>query len=314
MAGRQYATRVQDATLMIAILCLLGTFLLAGCPGRPDPGPASASAKPVVVTSIYPLADWVRQVAGDSVEVYVLLPTGASPHTYEPVPADAARAAHASLLVVVGLGLDDWARKLSVGPQTRTLVLGTTVQPLPNVNPDEPDEVGGADPHVWMDPDRAAQMVAVLTEALVTLLPASRAQLEQRSAAYQAELRGLAAEMAQRCRPYAGRRTVTMHAGYDYLLARCGLPPAEVITPFPGKEPSAQYLETIARRARQEGLKVLYAEPQLSPKTAEVLAGEIGGQVLTLDSLGNPDLPTRNTYMKLVRFDVDQLLQGFKEP
>ena len=298
---------------MLVILCLPGTLLLAGCPARPaGPGPFSAGAKPVVVTSIYPLTDWVRQVAGDAVEVYSLLPAGATPHTFEPAPADAQRAARASLLVVVGLDLDDWARKLSVSPGARTLVLGETVQAMTTANPDEPDEVGAPDPHVWMDPERAAQMVAALTPALVALLPASRAQLEQRSAAYQAEIRRLVADAPARFQPYAGRHVVTMHNGYDYLLTRCGLPPAEVITPFPGKEPSAQYLETITRRARQAGVKVLFAEPEFSPKTAEVLAGEIGGRVLLLDNLGNPAVPVRATYVDLIQFDLDQLLKGLQ--
>ena len=184
---------------------------------------------------------------------------------------------------------------------------------MPNQNPDEPSEVGGADPHVFTDPVRAAQMVAGLTEALVKLVPAQKAQLEQRSAAYQAELRQFADQASAALKPYAGRHVVTLHAGFDYFLARCGLPPAHVVTAFPGKEPSAQYLETLGRKAGAEHIKVIFAEPQLSPKAAEVLARDIGGQVLILDYLGNPDDPTRDTYLKNLQFDLDELLKVFRK-
>ncbi len=294
----------------LLVLPLAGILLLVGCPA---PSRQQVfSTRPIVVTSIYPLADWVRQIAGSAVEVYALLPPGASPHTFEPTPQDAERTARASLLVVIGLGLDDWARRLSAGEHTRILVLGDRVATMPNANPDEPHEVGGPDPHVWLDPLRAAQMVAALTDDLTALAPTSQAQIRQRSSAYQTQLQEFAPTMTEACRPYAGRRIVTTHAGYDYFLARCGLPPARVITPFPGKEPSARYLETLARQARQESLRVLFTEPQISPKAAQVLAREIGGQVFLLDPLGSPSDPTRDTYLKVLRFNLAQLLKGLQ--
>lgn len=299
------------ALLALALVPLLvGILLLAGCPAPSEPD--AASARPIVVTSIYPLTDWVRQIGGPAVEVYTLLPPGASPHTFEPTPQDVERIARASLLVVIGLGLDDWARRLVAGEQTRTLILGEHVETMPNVNPDVPDEVGGPDPHVWLDPLRAAQMIAVLTDELVALAPPSQAEIRRRSAAYRAQLEQFARTMSEACRPYAGRRIVTTHAGYDYFLARCGLPPARVIVPSPGKEPSARYLEALARQARQEKLRVLFTEPQISPKAAQVLAREIGGQVLMLDPLGNPEDPTRDSYLKVLQFDLDQLLAGLQ--
>lgn len=314
MAMRIHRSRPLIPSSLCAILCLGGAFLLAGCPAPTSeaPSPGSRVGKPVVVTSIFPLTDWVRQIAGDAVEVYTLLPAGASPHTYEPVPADAQRAAQASLLVVVGLGLDDWARKLAVGQHTQTLALGDAVEVLPDTEEHEHHGTEQGDPHVWLDPVRAAQMVAILSETLGALIPATRAEMEQRSSAYQAELRALAEEMPRRCAPYAGRRIVTMHAGFQYFLARCGLPPAEVITPFPGKEPSAQYLQAVALRARADGIKVIYAEPQFSPKAAEVLARELGGEVRILDNLGNPEEPSRNTYLRMMRFNLEELLRGLQ--
>jgi zinc transport system substrate-binding protein len=307
------------STPYFVILSLLATILLSGCAQRqsapgaaPAPPAAAAAAKPIVVTSILPLTDWVKQIAGDAVEAYTLLPAGASPHTYEPTPDAAEHAAAAKLLVVNGLGLDDWARKLASNPQTRTLVLGDLVQTMTQTFPDEPSEVGAADPHVFLDPVRAAQMLPALTDALIALAPAQAVQMRERSAAYQLQLQQFATKLAEACKPYAGRHTVTFHNAYQYFLLRCGLPIAEVVEEFPGKEPSAEYLEKLGAKTRQEHLKVVYAEPQFSTKAADVLAQAIGGQVLMLDEVGNPDDPSRDSYLKLLQFDLDEIVKGMQ--
>lgn len=299
---------------VITILCLTGGFLLAGCRQSPEGGgeaPGRSSPKPIVVASIYPLYDWVRQIAGPAVEAHCLLPPAASPHTFAPTPQIAEYASRAALRVVVGLGTDSWAEEMAAGPGGRTLVLGETVTTIPLTG-----EKGkaGANPHVWLDPLRAAQMIQTLTEALVEIVPEATGDIQQRSRWYQQELKACAEQMTEQCRPGAGAPVVTMHAAYDYFLERCGLPPARVITPFAGKEPSARYLQRLSRQAREEHIRVIFAEPQLSPKLAETLAREIGGEILILDPLGDPNDPQRDTYMKLLHFNLQQLLKGLAVP
>jgi zinc transport system substrate-binding protein len=298
----------RPSALAPLILCGLALLLLPGCPPAATSG-KSVPGKPTVAVSIYPLSDWVRQVAGDAVDVFSILPPGANPHTFEPTPQIAEQAARASLRVVIGLGLDDWAQKLIIPSTAQTLVLSEGMETVPMLG-DEPGEQNGPNPHLWMDPVRAAQMVGKLRPALEQIAPAQQAQIEQRGKAYQAQLQALGEELRQACQPYAGRQVITMHNAYDYFLQRCGLPPERVIAAFPGKEPSAQYLEGLGLWARQQKVHVIFAEPVFSPKAAEVLAREIQGQVLLLDDLGNPQDPERDSYVKLIRWDLQELLRG----
>lgn len=298
----------RQLTAYLVIPSVLLMFLLGGCPAAREA--ASVADKPVVVVSIYPLADWVREVAGEAVEVYTLLPPGANPHSFEPTPEIAARAAQASLRLVIGLGLDEWAQSLQT-PRATTLVLSEGLETVP-MAADHPGEASGPNPHLWMDPVRAAEMVARLVPALVRIAPAHREEIERRAEEYQAQLQALGEELAKACQPYAGRRVITMHNAYDYFLLRCGLPTEKVVTPFPGKEPSIQYLQELAAWARQQEVRVIFAEPVFSPKLAEVLAREIDGQVLLLDPLGDPQDPARDTYVKLIKWDLQQLLRGLQ--
>ena len=262
----------------------------------------------MVAVSIYPLADWVREVAGDAVRVVTILPPGANPHTFEPTAWTAQEVERASLRLVIGLGLDDWARKLAA-PRATTLVLSEGLATI-EAAAEEPGEASGPNPHLWMDPVRAAEMVGKLAPALVKIAPGEKAAIEARAQAYQAKLRALGEELPEACRPYAGRQIITMHNAYDYFLQRCGLAPGRVITHFAGQEPSAAYLQSLALWARQNQVKVIFAEIVLSPKAAEVLAQEIHGEVVLLDDLGNPEDPERGTYVKLIRWDLRELLRG----
>jgi len=76
---------------------------------------------------------------------------------------------------------------------------------------------------------------------------------------------------------------------------------------FPGREPSARWVADVVRTAREHGVTVIFAEPQLSPKAAETIAREIGGRVLMMDPIGGPGLAGRERYSDLLRYNAGML-------
>src|SRR5512140_3951769 len=115
---------------------------------------ARAEAVVRVVATIFPIADLVRQIGGDAVDVITLLPPGASPHTFEPTPAQMREVAGARLFVRVGAGLDTWTEKLlaarSPGLTVLTLTDGVPLLSLTDAHSDG-TPAGGGDPHIWLD-------------------------------------------------------------------------------------------------------------------------------------------------------------------
>src|SRR6476620_11977710 len=87
-----------------------------GCESRDgstqDGAKNTGGGKLHVGTTIFPLADWTRNVGGDRVEVTTLLPAGRSPHTFDPSPADGRSVAKAALFLKAGLKMDDWSDRL----------------------------------------------------------------------------------------------------------------------------------------------------------------------------------------------------------
>lgn len=277
---------------------MLMLVALSGC-GRSQ----APSGRMKVVATIYPLYDWVKQIGGDAVDATVLLKPGESPHTFEPTPSTAMAASQARVVVAVGLGLDGWIARVA-GDPSRVVKLGET----PGLDLIRDQE--GVNPHVWMDPQQAALMVGALEKALAAADPQHADLYRARTRAYQAELRRLSEAIVAKTKPYRGRSVITFHAAFTYLLQRCGMRLAGTIEPFPGKEPSAAYLQALTATARRLGQRVIFAEPQLSPKAARVIANEIHGKVALLDDLGNPNDPKRATYTALVGYDVGEIVRA----
>jgi zinc transport system substrate-binding protein len=275
--------------LLWGVLCLC-----AGWPG------AAAAAVPVVAT-IFPLADLVRQIGGDEVEVVTLLPPGASPHTFEPTPEQARQVAKARVFVDVGAGLDGWAARLRAA---RTEPL-TVVTATAGVSLLDGDHGVGGDPHVWLDPLLVRDhIVAAIVDGLVAADPDHRAAFERGAAQLRDALTRLDAEVRALLAPAQRRSYVAFHAAWRYFGRRYDLTEVGVVESFPGKEPSAREIATLVDRARAAHAAALLVEPQFAPRMAEQIAREFGGRPILADPIGGAQVPGRQSYGDLMRYNA----------
>lgn len=266
-------------------------------------GAARKESRIVVVASIAPLADFVRQVGGDRVEVVLLLPPGASPHTYEPTPRAVQEISRAALFVKIGAGLEFWADRVvgAVAKGVRVVEASQGVDLIRSVH-DGHDHGRGVDPHIWLDPVISAAIVGKIAEALASTDPANSAVYRKNSADYQERLYSLHKEIAGRVKTFRSREYVTFHPAWSYFSRRYGLRVAGVIEEAPGKEPSPRHLARILAELRRFETRVVFAEPQFNARVAEAIAKEAGGTVLFLDPVGGQK--GRETYIDLMRHNL----------
>lgn len=291
--------------LIVAIITL---GMAAGC-GKGSEEPQGPKVK--VVTTIPPLADFCRQVGGERVEVTNLLPSGASPHTFEPKPSQARAAQDADLVIRIGLDADRWVEGLL--PQDAPVITATElegIQLIAEGNYQHGEHVHqGANPHVWLDPLYAKLISEAIAGKLIELDPASRALYEKNLEFYLARLDTLHAEISERVENFANKSYVSLHPAFPYFARRYGLSRAAVIYQAPGKEPSPRHLDEVADAIKKTGVNAVFAEPQLSPKAARVIAREAGVQMLLLDPLGSQN----QGYLALMRRNLDTLARGMGE-
>jgi zinc transport system substrate-binding protein len=300
-----------------------------------------AAEKIPVIASIVPLGDFCDKIGGERVSVKVLIPPGASPHVFEPTPVAVARAMEARVFVYVGAGLDPWAERLIASRAAGKLIAVRATEGLPLIQEvahhhgQHKDHQGSGDhkskykeeggehakpgrhshqqgnPHVWLDPVLAKDICRRIAQAFIQADPAHKKEYEANLAAYLGELDKLHADISHEVAAFRVRDYVTFHPAFAYFSRRYGLREVGVIEAAPGREPSPGHLQRLIADIRKFGVNVVFAEPQLSPRVAEVIAREAGVRVLLLDPLGGRP-PYGSDYLNLMRHNLAVLTQALK--
>jgi zinc transport system substrate-binding protein len=271
--------------------------------------PASAD-KIKVVATIAPLADFARQVGGNKVEVTLLLPPGASPHIFEPTPKVVREISQARLFLKIGSGLEFWADRMLHSAPTNILIVDSSsgVDLIKGVSHDHDhdhlkhDEQTNPDPHIWLDPLICTQIITKIEAALSRTDPSNALYYKKNAAAYQEKLRELDKEISGRTKLFRTREYVTFHSAWNYFSRRYGLKVAAVIEESPGKEPAPRHVKKIIEILEGLNTRVVFAEPQFSPKIAETIAREAGAKVFFLDPEGGQK--GRATYIEMMRYNL----------
>ncbi len=305
---------------MKRLLSFIVWIVLPLCLGIPPVhGQPPAAERIPVVVSIYPLLDMVRQVGGERVQADFMVPPGASPHTFEPKPSDMMKVHEARIFVIIGAGLEFWAEKVIRSAGKGDLKVLVLSKGLPLIyGEDSHDEHRGlqgrktADPHVWLDPVLAKEMVNAIAAELAAMDPSHGRYFGENAERFRREIDGLNASIADKVRSFRTREYVTFHPAWNYFSRRYGLTVAGVIEESPGKEPSPKHIARLVNEIRRSGARVVFAEPQFSPKIAEVIAKEAGAKVLFLDPNGGPGLQGRDTYLGLMRYNLSVLEEAMR--
>jgi ABC-type Zn uptake system ZnuABC Zn-binding protein ZnuA len=302
-------------TLFSLITCIVFPLSFGISPAQGKP---ADTEKIAVVVSIYPLKDMVERVGGEMVRVDFIVPPGASPHTFEPKPSDMMKVHNSRLFVIVGAGLEFWAEKAIRSAGGKGLKVLTLSDGLPLVygtdSHDDHHRSQGrsADPHVWLDPQLAKEMVNSIARALIELDRSHAPYFRENAERFRREIDSLDAFIAGRVRTFRIKEYVTFHSAWNYFSRRYGLRVVGVIEESPGKEPSPKHIARLINEVKRTGARVVFAEPQFSPKLAEVIAREAGAKVLLLDPNGGPGLPGRDTYIGLMRYNLSVLEGAMK--
>lgn len=264
---------------------MVATALASGCGGAPPAD--SGSARPSVVATLPPLADWCRVLLADAADVHTLLRPGRSPHGYEPTPADAAHAADARIIVAWGASIDNWVT--AIVPPARPEHTVIWLHEAPAAGAAGQGDHDAANPHEWLTPRLARRYIRQLATDLAADLPGHADAIRARATAYDAQLAALEARMARAATVWAGHGVVTMHAAWDGFLDACGLEELGSIHGVSGAPPSARDFARIAEALRGQAPRVVVVEPQLAPTLGDTIAEEVDARVVVLDPLGRLD-------------------------
>jgi zinc transport system substrate-binding protein len=278
-------------------------WLLCCCAALAAAMPAAAEPLGAIAT-ITPLGFLLEELGGERVAVRVLVPPGASPHAFEPRPADLAAVARAGVFVQAGPGVDEWAGRLALAEGPAPLVLGAAL-----------GSHAPADPHFWLDPIAVRDgALPALERALAAADPAGAAHYAERRRAFAHVLTALDAEIRAGFAGLPRRPLVPTHAAWGAFAARYGIPLLAPVQHRAAEEPTPRSLAVLAETARAGGAAAVLVEPQLSAAAAEALAEALGAPAVVADPNGDPRDPARGSYVALLRFDADAFRRALAPP
>jgi zinc transport system substrate-binding protein len=301
----------------VAALALLAVALGAAGPAADAP----AAPLPVFV-SILPQAWFVQRIGGPYVDVGVLVGAGQSPHAFDPTPRQVTRLAQARIFFRIGWPFEkELLRKAeAVNPNLIVIdtregvplrwmtpaeadadagsekVSGTLSRRVPDTfsdtgrappgdaeNPAAGGRAGQPDPHSWLNPRLAKVQAATIEKALAAADPAHADAFRKNLAALLEDLDRLDARLREVLAPLKGKAFFVYHPAFGYFADAYGL--VQVPVEIEGKEPGARQLAALVARAKADGVRILFVQPQFSARSAGAVAEAIGGAVIPMDPL-----------------------------
>lgn len=270
------------------IFCILFIILIftTGCPQQ-----EKKSNKINVVVSIMPLAEFAEKVGRDKASVSVMVPPGASPHTYEPTPGQLVKLSKAKLYVKVGSPIEFelvWLdRILSANKDIFVVDVSYGIEFMNvvykhNHEQNEHHYIGD-DPHIWLSPKNAKIMVENIYNGFVSIDPDNKEYYSENKRSYLRELDELDLEIEILLADKINRRFMVYHPSWAYFARDYNL--EQIPIEKGGKEPTARSIQFLIEQARIQNIRVIFASPQFNTESAEVIAREIKGQVVLIDPL-----------------------------
>src|SRR6185312_9433855 len=267
--------------------------------------PLRAENRLDVVASFSILADFVKNVGGDRVNVVSLVGPNGDVHVYTPSPSDAKKNADAKILVVNGLGLEGWLPRLvqAAGSKAAIVTASNGIAPL---------KVGSeADPHAWQSVPNAKIYVANIRDALVAADPPDAAMFRANAARYLGELDALDAEVRAAIAkiPPERRKVITTHKAFAYFAAAYGIAFLAPVGVSTETEPSARDIAALIQRIKADKIPAVFLENLSDDRLVGRIAAETGaksGGTLYSDSLTGENGPAP-TYIALVRHNIKAL-------
>lgn len=298
----------------------LGLVTLSACGGSSDAADRNGDGKLGVTASFYPMQFLAEQIGGAHVSVDTLTRPGVEPHDLELKPRQVVDLGTADVILYLkGLqpAVDDAIAQSGVKNTVDAATLTKLEEHGTEAGGHEhgAEEAGhdheseaGADPHIWLDPVKYAEVAKGVGAAFEKADPAHAADYKKNTDALVKKLGELNTEFETGLKNTATRTFITTHSAFGYLAERYGLEQEGISGVDPESEPSPARVKQLQDVAQQDKVSTVFFETLASDKTARTLAGDTGLRTDVLDPLeGITDKSRGHDYFEVMRSNLAAL-------
>ena len=252
--------------------------------------PKSKEASNLISVSILPQKYFVEQIAGNLVQVNVLVPPGSSPHNYEVLPSQMKDLSRSKAWLQVGMLTLEDALKDKLADINKNLRIVNCSEGIIPIAGTEHEEEGHAhsvseafDPHIWLAPADVKIVAKNTLDALKVGFPESASIFDKNYSRFMARIDSVSALIDQKLAPLKNRNILIFHPALAYYARQFKL--SQIALEFDGKEPSPKHMKEIVDLAHQQNIHVIFIQKEFDPAFAQQMAREINGEVMIIDPI-----------------------------
>ena len=318
MKHKNFLIRFLTAIIILSII-----FLFPGAPGR-----AEAAGKKSVIVSFYPLFIHAVNVAGDKMNMDILLPPGVGVHDFNCKPSDIKKIAAADLLIVNGAGLDNFALKIaenyrqsglktadaSYGVELISAAGGEICAGHDHAGHAHEGNAALIDPHTWLSPKNAVIQVNNIAAALSGIDPENASYYRTNADTYIKMLEEIDKTAVRKLSPFKGLKFIVFHGSFAYFARDYGLVQDSIADAF-GNAPKPSKIKEIYDIIKKENIKFLVTEPGFRNKEITALREQYALETIELDPMGMyaPAKSADFYYIEIMKSNIDKLAAAFEK-
>jgi zinc transport system substrate-binding protein len=279
-----------------------------------NPSTAGASGRLNVVATFYPLYDFAQNVGGNKTSVSILVPETEDVHDFTPVPSSVEEVASANVLIFNGAGLEPWISSLVSSAANPKLVLvncsqGIQLIPVP---PEFQRNGQVVDPHIWLDPVLAKQMVNNILQGLIKADPEDNRTFTTNAQAYEAKLDYLNSEIMNETnfKVVKTQKFITFHEAFHYFANQYNLTQIAILGPFE-ESPTGTDIQNVIGNVTQNHLAYIGYESLENNDIAKMVSSETNATLILMDpieGLSQAQQMAGMNYLSLMQMDLANIV------
>jgi zinc transport system substrate-binding protein len=271
--------------------------------------------------SLHPYYSWTKNIVGDEANVTSLIPSGSDPHAYQPIPADMQKLENLDVVIVNGVGHDEFIKPMLKAIENDKLAVIDTSKGLPLIpvfgkhyDFEEKESKISYNSHTYIAITGAIQQIQMIARKLGRLCPDQASLFMKNTRAYAMKLRNMlqAALMQIDMLDLNKLRIATVHDGYSYLFQELGIEVSAVVQPRHGVKPSARQLQDTIKRIKRANVNVLFGELDYEKKYVDIIYKETGCRLYALSHISNGEY-TKEFFEQAMQRNIDAIIAALTE-
>ena len=290
---------------------LMFILLLTACISQNDNDYIADGNRIKILITIFPLYDFTREIIQDTSNLTLLLPPGIEIHSFEPTAKEILRITDADVFIFMGEELEPWVGKIA----SEFSELKAVIDSSQGIALMENNEYNEKDPHIWLDPIYAMEIVENILDGLILADPENETAYKKNAEEFKEKIQKLNDDISTAMEKtkyntiiYGG------HFAFGYFARRYGL---EYISPYhgfsPDSEPTPQNIANMIDVLNETESKYIYFEEMIEPRVAKIISAQTGAEMLLLHGVHNVTKQELNegiSYLQIMRDNLERLKLG----